>query len=85
MGRAAVNAVHIAIKDIRILLSDRSGLLTTFLLPMIFIVVLTGAMQGWMGPNADSALPCPSSIGMAARRLEYARRSATQVGCGWKS
>jgi ABC-2 type transport system permease protein len=67
-----LSALHIALKDVRLLFADRSGPITALLLPMVFIVVLTGAMQGWMGPSPDlpQTLHLVDGDGTAASR-EY--------------
>ena len=67
-----LSAIHVALKDVRLLFADRSGPLTAFFLPMVFIVVLTGAMQGWMGPSPDipQSLHVVDRDGSAASR-EY--------------
>jgi ABC-2 type transport system permease protein len=48
-----MKSLHIALKDIQIKLKDRGGLINTFLMPFVFILVLSTAMQGFMGDEDD--------------------------------
>lgn len=54
-----MNALNIALKDIQIFLRDRSAVINLFLLPMVFILVLSTAMQGFMGGDGDSLITLP--------------------------
>jgi len=52
-----MNALHIAFKDLQIFLKDRGNIVNLFLLPMVFIVVLSSALGGLTGTEDDSRIP----------------------------
>jgi ABC-2 type transport system permease protein len=52
-------AWHIALKDIQILLKDRASVIYLFLLPIVFILVLSAALGGLLGENQDSLIALP--------------------------
>jgi ABC-2 type transport system permease protein len=52
-------AYYIALKDIQILLKDRAGLIYLFLLPIVFILVLSAALGGLLYEDADSLVVLP--------------------------
>jgi ABC-2 type transport system permease protein len=54
-----MNALYIALKDFQILLKDRAALVNLFLLPMVFIVVLSAALGGVMSSGQDSLITLP--------------------------
>jgi ABC-2 type transport system permease protein len=54
-----MNALNIALKDIQIILKDREAMINLFLLPLVFILVLSTAMQGLMGGDGDSLITLP--------------------------
>ncbi len=51
-----MNALFIALKDFQIYLKDRGNIVNLFLLPLVFILVLSTAMQGFMGSDDDARL-----------------------------
>ncbi|MBC8446045.1 MAG: hypothetical protein H8D74_02475, partial [Chloroflexi bacterium] len=44
-----MKALSVAWKDMHIFLRDRGAVINLFLLPLVFILVLSTAMQGFMG------------------------------------
>jgi ABC-2 type transport system permease protein len=54
-----MNALNIALKDFQIFLKDRGAVINLFLLPMVFILVLSTAMQGLIGGDGDSLVTLP--------------------------
>jgi ABC-2 type transport system permease protein len=54
-----MNALNIALKDIQIFLKDRGAVINLFLLPLVFILVLSTAMQGFMGADEDDLITLP--------------------------
>ena len=54
-----MNALNIALKDFQIFLKDRGAVINLFLLPMVFILVLSTAMQGLIGGDEDSLVTLP--------------------------
>jgi ABC-2 type transport system permease protein len=52
-------ALYIALKDIQILLKDRASMIYLFLLPIVFILVLSTALGGLLGEDADSLVALP--------------------------
>lgn len=52
-----MNALHIAIKDLKILFRDRGTVMQLLGLPLIFILVFSGAMQAAVGGQRDTRLP----------------------------
>ncbi|MGD9030969.1 MAG: ABC transporter permease [Anaerolineae bacterium] len=52
-----MNAWHIARKDLQIFLKDRGSLLILFLMPLLFILVLSGALTGIGAEEADTRIP----------------------------
>ena len=54
-----MNALNIALKDFQIFLKDRGAVINLFLLPMVFILVLSTAMQGLIGGGEDSLITLP--------------------------
>ncbi|MGA9347710.1 MAG: ABC transporter permease [Anaerolineae bacterium] len=54
-----MKALNVAWKDVQIFLRDRSAVINLFLLPMVFILVLSTAMQGFMGEDGDSLITLP--------------------------
>lgn len=52
-------ALYIALKDMQILLKDRASVIYLFLLPIVFILVLSTALGGLMGEDEDSLIPLP--------------------------
>ncbi|MBN1483091.1 MAG: ABC transporter permease [Chloroflexia bacterium] len=54
-----MQAIQVAWKDIQIILRDRGTLLNMFLLPLVFIVVLSTAMSAMMGSGDDSRISLP--------------------------
>jgi|LGVF01.1.fsa_nt_gb ABC-2 type transport system permease protein len=55
-----MKALNIALKDIQIFLKDRGAIINLFLLPMVFILVLSTAMQGLMGGGEDDLITLPA-------------------------
>jgi ABC-2 type transport system permease protein len=51
-----MKAFSIASKDLQILLQDRGNVFTLFLLPLLFIIVFSGAL-GALGQSGDSRIP----------------------------
>jgi ABC-2 type transport system permease protein len=54
-----MNALHIAVKDFQIYLKDRGNVINLFLLPLVFILVLSSALGGLMGEDEDSLIELP--------------------------
>ncbi len=54
-----MNALHIAFKDMQIFVKERGNLVYMFLMPIIFITVLSLSMQGWQTEDEDEAIPLP--------------------------
>jgi ABC-2 type transport system permease protein len=54
-----VNALIVALKDFQIFLKDRAAVINLFLLPLVFIVVLSSALGGLIGEDEDSLLALP--------------------------
>ncbi len=52
-----MNALHIAVKDLVILFRDRGVVMQLLGLPLIFILVFSGAMQAAVGGSQDTRLP----------------------------
>ncbi len=51
-----MNALHIAVKDLQILFRDRGVLVQLLGLPLIFILVFSGAMQATLSSNRDTRI-----------------------------
>ena len=68
-----MNAFNIARKDIQIFIKDRGNLIYLFLLPLVFILVLSTATQGMVGGGEDKLTTLPivnlDSAGEAAQIL----------------
>ncbi len=54
-----MNALVIALKDIQIFVKERGNVIYMFLLPMVFILVLSTAMQGYMEEDEASLITLP--------------------------
>ena len=54
-----MSAFSIAFKDIQILIKDRGALFQLILLPLIFILVITGAFSGMESDAEDTRIPLP--------------------------
>jgi ABC-2 type transport system permease protein len=54
-----MNALHIALKDIQIFVKERGNIVYMFLMPLVFILVLSLTMQGWQTEDEDKAVPLP--------------------------
>jgi ABC-2 type transport system permease protein len=52
-----MNALHIAVKDLQILFRDRGTIIQLLGLPLIFILVFSGAMQAAVGGQSDTRMP----------------------------
>jgi ABC-2 type transport system permease protein len=52
-----MNALHIAAKDLQILFRDRGTVIQLLVLPLIFILVFSGAIQAGVGGQGDTRLP----------------------------
>lgn len=54
-----MKSLSIAIKDIQILLRDRGGIIQLFLLPLLFIIVFSGALESIGKGEEDTRLALP--------------------------
>ena len=54
-----MKALNVAWKDVQIFLRDRGAVINLFLLPIVFILVLSTAMQGFMGGDGDRLITLP--------------------------
>jgi ABC-2 type transport system permease protein len=54
-----MKALNVAWKDMQIFLRDRGAVINLFLLPLVFILVLSTALQGFMGGDEDSLITLP--------------------------
>jgi ABC-type Na+ efflux pump permease subunit len=54
-----MNALNIALKDLQIFFKDRGAVIQLFLLPLLFIVVFSGALAaiGGSGEEEDVRIP----------------------------
>jgi ABC-2 type transport system permease protein len=65
-----MNALNIALKDLRILLKDRGAVIQLFLLPLLFIVVFSGALTAIGGIEEDTPVPVATRIPLAVVDLD---------------
>jgi len=54
-----MNAFHIALKDLRIFFKDRGAVLLLILLPLLFVVVFSGALTAIGSAEPDTRVPLP--------------------------
>lgn len=54
-----MKALSIALKDLQIMIRDRGELLQLFLLPLLFIIVFSGALGALGGDEVDNRVPLP--------------------------
>jgi ABC-2 type transport system permease protein len=54
-----MNALNIALKDLQIFVRDRGAVVQLFLLPLVFIVVFSGALATVGGESEDARIPLP--------------------------
>lgn len=54
-----MKALSIAFKDLQILLRDRGDLLMLFLMPLVFVIVMTGALGAIGKGEEDTRIPLP--------------------------
>ena len=67
-----MNALNIALKDLQIFFKDRGAVILLFLLPLLFIVVFSGALTAVGGEDEDARIPLPVvdlDGGQAAQKL----------------
>jgi len=67
-----MNAWHIARKDLQIFLKDRGSIVLLFLMPLLFILILSGALMEIGGGEEDTGIPLTVvdlDGGQAARAL----------------
>ena len=57
-----MNALNIALKDLQIFFKDRGSVIQLFLLPLLFIVVFSGALAA-MGSGEEEGHPQPAAGG----------------------
>jgi ABC-2 type transport system permease protein len=65
-----MNALHIALKDLRILLKDRGAVIQLFLLPLLFIAVFSGALAAIGSIDTGTRSPATLRISLAAVDLD---------------
>jgi ABC-2 type transport system permease protein len=65
-----MNALNIALKDLRILFKDRGAVIQLFLLPLLFIVVFSGALAAIGGIEVDTSIPVATRIPLAVVDLD---------------
>jgi ABC-2 type transport system permease protein len=65
-----MNALNIALKDLRILFKDRGAVIQLFLLPLLFIVVFSGALTAIGGIEEDTPVPVATRIPLAVVDLD---------------
>jgi ABC-2 type transport system permease protein len=71
-----MNALNIALKDLRILLKDRGAVIQLFLLPLLFIVVFSGALAV-IGGIEDTPVPVTTRIPLAVVDLDGGEAAQT--------
>jgi len=54
-----MKSISIALKDLQILIKDRGEVIQLFLLPLLFIIVFSGALGAIGGGEEDTRLPLP--------------------------
>jgi ABC-2 type transport system permease protein len=54
-----MNTLNIALKDLQIFFRDRGAVVQLFLLPLVFIVVFSGALATVGGESEDALIPLP--------------------------
>jgi ABC-2 type transport system permease protein len=72
-----MNALHIALKDLRILLRDRGAVIQLFLLPLLFIGVFSGALAAIGSIDTDTRTPSTVRISLAAVDLDGGEAAQT--------
>jgi ABC-2 type transport system permease protein len=72
-----MNALNIALKDLRILLKDRGAVIQLFLLPLLFIVVFSGALTAIGGIGEDTPVPVATRIPLAVVDLDGGEAAQT--------
>jgi ABC-2 type transport system permease protein len=65
-----MNALHIALKDLRILLKDRGAVIQLFLLPLLFIAVFSGALAAIGSIDTGTRTPATLRVSLAAVDLD---------------
>ncbi|MGD8998073.1 MAG: ABC transporter permease [Anaerolineae bacterium] len=65
-----MNALNIALKDLSILLKDRGAVIQLFLLPLLFIVVFSGALTAIGSAEEATAAPAVERIPLAVVDLD---------------
>ena len=65
-----MNAINMALKDLRILFKDRGAVIQLFLLPLLFIVVFSGALTAIGGIKDDTSVPVATRIPLAVVDLD---------------
>lgn len=54
-----MKALRIAIKDVQILFKDRGSVIMLFVLPLVFIIIFSGALSAIGSGEADTRVPLP--------------------------
>ena len=54
-----MKALSVALKDLQILLKDRGGMILLFVLPLVFVVVMTGVLGSIGQGERDTRIPLP--------------------------
>ena len=72
-----MNALNIALKDLRILLKDRGAVIQLFLLPLLFIVVFSGALTAIGSIGEDTPVPVATRIPLAVVDLDGGEAAQT--------
>jgi ABC-2 type transport system permease protein len=72
-----MNALNIALKDLRILFKDRGAVIQLFLLPLLFIVVFSGALAAIGSGDEDTHIPVATRIPLAVVDLDGGEAAQT--------
>jgi ABC-2 type transport system permease protein len=72
-----MNALNIALKDLRILFKDRGAVIQLFLLPLLFIVVFSGALAAIGSIDEDTHIPVATRIPLAVVDLDGGEAAQT--------
>jgi ABC-2 type transport system permease protein len=72
-----MNALNIALKDLRILFKDRGAVVQLFLLPLLFIVAFSGALAAIGSVEEDTRIPVTTRIPLAVVDLDGGEAAQT--------